>query len=210
MKHPADQERARARALLRFLRKHRKKISPLLILTHDFPDPDAIASAFGLKFLAATSGISARIAYGGMIGRMNNRAMVDVLKIKMHKLKPIDLRKYSNVALVDTQPEFGNNPFPSREKATLIVDQHSSIRKPSADFVMIDTECGATSVLIAQALLGMRKRIPKDVATAIAYGIITDTLDLYRAKKKSTIDAYLKILSFSDIRDLARIQNPVN
>ena len=37
--------------LLAFLKKQKKNISPLLILTHDFPDPDALASAFALHFL---------------------------------------------------------------------------------------------------------------------------------------------------------------
>jgi nanoRNase/pAp phosphatase (c-di-AMP/oligoRNAs hydrolase) len=206
----ADQERARVRALLRYLEKHRKRLSPLLILTHDYPDPDAIATAYGLKYLAETFGISARIAYRGIIGRMDNRAMVDVLRIRMYKLRPTDFRRYANIALVDTQPDFGNNPFPPGKKATLVIDQHGTINRPNADFVMHDTACGATCVLIAQAILSTKKKIPQGVATAIAYGIITDTLDLFRAKKQSTITTYLKILHFSNMRDLAQIQNPVH
>jgi nanoRNase/pAp phosphatase (c-di-AMP/oligoRNAs hydrolase) len=206
----AEQERSRVRALFRYLEKHRKRLSPLLILTHDYPDPDAIATAYGLKYLAETFGISARIVYRGVIGRMSNRAMVDVLKIPMFKLKPMDLRRYSNVALVDTQPDFGNNPFPPGKKARLVIDQHGTINRPNADFVMHDAACGATCVLIAQAILSTKRKIPQGVATAIAYGIITDTLDLFRAKKQSTIKTYLKILPFSNMRDLARIQNPVH
>ena len=63
-----------ARRLLRFLARQREKISPLLIMTHDYPDPDALASAVTLQYAAEkVFGISSKIVYGGVIGRMENR-----------------------------------------------------------------------------------------------------------------------------------------
>ena len=49
----------------------------LLILTHDNPDPDALASAFALLALAQSlDGVTARIGFGGFVGRAENRTMV--------------------------------------------------------------------------------------------------------------------------------------
>jgi len=80
---------AHGRALLRFLAKNREKLSPLLILTHDFPDPDALASAYGLQHLAqSVFGLSARIAYCGEIGRMENKTMVRLLRIPARRFRP--------------------------------------------------------------------------------------------------------------------------
>lgn len=195
--------------LLRFLSHHRRSISPLLILTHDYPDPDALAAAFALDYLASEEyGIETKIAYGGIIGRTENRAMVRILRIPVHKLKPVDLRKYTNVALVDTQPRFENNSFPAKRRATIVIDQHASPVKPSANIALVDTKCGATCVILAQALLRHRSQIPTRIATALAYGILSDTLDLYRARRPDVAQTYLSILPRCDMKILARIQNP--
>ncbi len=206
---PDEKAGAHARLLLRFLAKRRDRISPLLILTHDYPDPDALAAAFALAYLVEQCyGIQAKIAYGGIVGRTENRAMVRILRIPIHKLRPSDLQKFSHVALVDTQPHFENNSFPGRRRATLVIDQHAFLRRPSAGLALIDTECGATCVIVAQALLQQQVQIPARVATALAYGIISDTLDLYRAHRSDVVRTYLSILHHADMRMLAHIQNP--
>ena len=198
-----------ARMLLEFLGERREKLSPLLILTHDFPDPDALASSYALQHLATTYGIQSRIAYGGEVGRTENKAMVRLLHIPIHKFKKSWLKQYTSVALVDTQPGFKNNSFPGNRKATIVIDQHPSNNPPTAEFSIVDPLCGATCVIPAQALLLKGVDIPQRIATAIAYGIITDTLDLYRVKRPDVVQTYLQVLHHCDMRMLARIQNPV-
>ena len=195
--------------LTRFLTKLKAKPSSLLILTHDYPDPDALASATALQFLLEKSfQISSKIVYGGVVGRTENRAMVELLKLPIHKLKPADLKKYKQIALVDTQPDFKNNSFPKSRKAFLVIDQHPSYKKPQADCAIIDTDCGATCVILAEACLLLGLDLPTPVATALAYGILSDTLHLYRASRKDVIETYLAILPSCDMRALAEMQNP--
>lgn len=204
---PLDTD-AHARKLLAFLSTHRNRLSPLLILTHDFPDPDALASAWGLHHLAKTFGIETRVVYGGVISRAENRAMVTLLKIPIRRLKPTDLKQHTRVALVDTQPRFENNPFPANRRATIVIDQHHPVEEVSAELALVDTECGATCVIVAQALLLQGIEIPVKLATAIAYGILSDTLDLYRVSRADVIQTYLQVLHRCDMRTLAEIQNP--
>jgi len=195
--------------LLNFLSTRKDTLSPLLILTHDYPDPDALAAAFGLSHLVQQYfGITSKIAYGGVIGRSENRAMVNMLKIPVRKLRSLSLDKYRNVALLDTQPKFDNNSFPEKRKATIVIDQHPSVVNPNAEFSIVDSECGATCVIVAQALLLQGEFIPVKVATALAYGILSDTLDLYRAHRADVIQTYLAVLQHCDMRLLAQIQNP--
>ncbi len=199
---------AAARKLLDFLSTHRERLSPLLILTHDFPDPDALASAWGLQHLVRAFGIEARVVHGGVISRAENRAMVKLLKLPVRRVKPADLKRHRHVALVDTQPRFENNPFPSGRKATIVIDQHKSAVEPLAELSVIDVDCGATCVIVADALLLHEVEIPTALATAIVYGILSDTLDLYRVTRPSVIRTYLTILHRCDMRTLAEIQNP--
>ena len=198
-----------ARELLEFLETNRQSLSPLLIMPHDYPDPDALAAAFALHFLARECyGVESRIAYGGVIGRTENRAMVSILRIPAHRLRPGELKRYRQVALVDTQPAFENNPFPANRRAALVIDQHDSTVEPAAERALVDTGCGATCVILAQALLLQNVEIPPPVATALAYGILSDTLNLYRAERPDVAQTYLRILHRADMRALARIQNP--
>jgi nanoRNase/pAp phosphatase (c-di-AMP/oligoRNAs hydrolase) len=193
----------------KFLSRNRHRISPLLILTHDYPDPDALASAFALQYLANKSfGIRSRIVYGGVIGRMENREMVRILKLPVYKLKASDLARHPHVALVDTQPRFGNNSFPEERKATIVIDQHSPVTKPAAELAVVDTSCGATSVLLAQVLLSHRVDFPVRVATALVYGILSDTMNLFRVTSPEVVETYLTLLPLSDMQALAQIQNP--
>ncbi|MEJ2108489.1 MAG: DHH family phosphoesterase [Acidobacteriota bacterium] len=198
-----------AQRLLDFLSSRKETLSPLLIVTHDYPDPDAIASAMSLSYLAQQYfGISSRIVYGGVIGRSENKSLVKNLKIRLYKARPEHFRKYRNIALVDTQPKFDNNSFPAKRKAALIIDQHDSVTKPAADLSIIDTECGATCVIVARALLLQEDPIPPKIATALVYGILSDTLGLYRAQRADVIQTYLSIIHFCDLKMLAQIQNP--
>jgi nanoRNase/pAp phosphatase (c-di-AMP/oligoRNAs hydrolase) len=134
--------------------------------------------------------------------------MVRLLDIPARRLRADDLKKHRRVALVDTQPAFENNPFPARRRPTLVLDQHASHTDPSAELSLIDTTCGATCVIVAQALLQSGLRIPRKLATALVYGILSDTLDLYRARRPDIIETYLDLLPRCDVRRLTRIQNP--
>jgi nanoRNase/pAp phosphatase (c-di-AMP/oligoRNAs hydrolase) len=197
------------RRLLSFLYRHHQRLSPLLILTHDYPDPDALASAFALQHLVQSAfDIRARIAYGGELGRTENKMMVRLLRIPLHRMRKIWLKHYPCVALVDTQPAFDNNSFPGARHPAMIIDQHAPVKPPEAELVLVDPGCGATCVIIAEALLARREPIPPRVATALAYGILTDTLGLYRSQRPDVVQTYLKVLQQADITALAQIQNP--
>lgn len=193
--------------LLTYLTGHGSKLSPLLILTHDFPDPDALASAWGLQHLVRSFGVESRVVYGGLISRAENRSMVRLLKIPIHRLKGGEIGRHRSVALVDTQPAFQNNPFPARRRPAIVIDQHDPVEPVSADLALVDPGCGATCVIVAQALLLQTPEVPAPLATALAYGILSDTLDLHRVDRDDVIQTYLRVLRRSDMRALARIRN---
>src|SRR5439155_892288 len=82
----------------------------VLILMHDNPDPDSIASALGLQYiLEQLAKKPSLIGYAGIVGRAENRAMLKYLGIKLCSLSRISLPDVPCVAMVDTQPSTGNN-----------------------------------------------------------------------------------------------------
>ena len=74
-----------------------------LVLTHDNPDPDAIASAVALtRVLRGALGRSATAAYGGIIGRAENQEMVRILRLNLSHVRHLQLKHFAHFALVDT------------------------------------------------------------------------------------------------------------
>ena len=53
------------------------------IQTHNFPDPDAIASAFGLQRLLALYDVQSTLCYDGRIDKLSASKMLEAFQIQM-------------------------------------------------------------------------------------------------------------------------------
>ena len=153
-----------------------------LVLMHDNPDPDAIAAAAALSLLLREGfGHSVTAAYGGLIGRAENREMVRALGIRMSHVRHLKWSNYRRFALVDTQPRTGNNQLPQRIVPDLVFDHHPARRASAqARFVDIRPEYGATATLMAEYLAAADVPISRKLSTALIYAIRTETQDFRR------------------------------
>ncbi|HEX9972213.1 MAG TPA: DHH family phosphoesterase, partial [bacterium] len=96
-----------------------------LIVGHNNPDPDSIASAMAFQyFLSEIGGIKSDITFGGIIGRAENRALLNYLNLDLHYLEELDPCNYEIIALVDTHVGMGNNPIKSVFPVTIEIDHH--------------------------------------------------------------------------------------
>jgi nanoRNase/pAp phosphatase (c-di-AMP/oligoRNAs hydrolase) len=180
----------------------------VLILPHNDPDPDAIASAVALRhLLAETVGLKSHIAYRGIVGRAENKALVRYLGRPLRRLAAEDLRAASHVALVDTQPGAGNNALPPGLVPVIVLDHHPwREQSAAAPFADVRSEVGATATLLTGYLRAAAIELPPWLATALFYGIKSDTLGLARAASPADVDAYLYLQSRADIEALAEIE----
>jgi nanoRNase/pAp phosphatase (c-di-AMP/oligoRNAs hydrolase) len=183
---------------------------PVLILTHDNPDPDALAAGKALKTLFESAwGIAGRLTYSGLVARAENRAMLTRLTPEWeHSDVLTDLDRFSAVALVDTQPGAGNNRLPDAALPHIVIDHHHPIRDKIGKIKYADVrpEVGATSTMAFQYLELAGIRPGPALATAMFYGLKTDTRGL--ARGASTIDevAYVKLLALLDQRELIHVE----
>ncbi|MBN2352160.1 MAG: DHH family phosphoesterase [Spirochaetales bacterium] len=181
----------------------------LLIVVHNNPDPDAIASASALKFfLERRYGLEASVAYGGAVGRAENRTMVKRLGIKMKRLARLKLKNYDRLAFVDTQPGAGNHALPPGRKCHLVIDHHPRRRTTRADLVIVQPEIGATATILAVLLKTCGVEIPSALATALSYAISSETQNMKREASRLDIEAYLWVYPQSRIRILGEIIHP--
>src|ERR1700746_3512098 len=84
-----------------------------LVLTHDNPDPDALASATLLcHVLRRAFKQRATAAYGGIVGRAENREMVRSLHLKLSHVRHLRLERHQRLPLGGTHAPPRNNPLP--------------------------------------------------------------------------------------------------
>ncbi len=186
----------------------------VLVLTHNNPDPDAIAAGWALAYLIRKKFRShVKLAYGGLIARAENRTMVRMLNIDIQPLDSLNPKDFDVFALVDTQPQAGNNSLPPQVKASIVIDHHGARKSiQGVDFAEIRLDYGSSATILTEYLLQAGLPISKAMATALYLGIKTDTQNLGRHATEVDYNAavalypkvQLKILSQIEFPDLAR------
>lgn len=182
----------------------------VVIVTHDNPDPDSIAAAVALRHLfIVKTGQNAVLTYGGVIGRSENRNMVEQLDIPMIPISELDLKQFQVVCMVDTQPNTGNNSWPADLPVHFIVDHH----RPKSDlstvcWVDIRENYGASATILYEYLTSQGVVVNTRLATCLYYAIKSETQDLGREWSKADRDAYLKLLPLANNRILFKIVHP--
>lgn len=184
------------------------EVRSVLILPHNDPDPDAIASAVALCYLLAEKlGAESQIAYKGIIGRAENRALVRYLHHPLRRLTGADIRQERPIALVDTQPGAGNNALPATLVPAVVLDHHPlRVESSAAGFAEVRPETGSTSTILTEYLQAAGLEPPPQLATALFYGIKTDTLGLIRGAGPADVVAYFYLQSKVDVQALVEIE----
>jgi nanoRNase/pAp phosphatase (c-di-AMP/oligoRNAs hydrolase) len=180
-----------------------------LVLTHDNPDPDALAAAHGVAFLLEQLvGIPAKVGYGGIVGRAENRALLKVLRLPATNVARLDLDDFDFVALVDTQPCCTNHSLGKRP-ADAVVDHHPA-RESEVEpgFADVGGDFGATASIVTSYLRSSGLELPRTLATALFYGIKSDTRDLGREFEPVDVDNYHWLFPQLDHTALSQIEHP--
>lgn len=192
--------------LLAFAKGHRRA----LVLTHDNPDPDSLASGVALAWLLGElAGVEAQVAYGGIVGRAENRALIRQLKLPVVPVSRVIFDDYDMICMVDTQPEQGNHSLPKRHFPDVVIDHHP-VRAETRLVSVADVggPIGATSTVVVEYLRASRLKIPPAIATALFYGIKADTRDLGRQTTPQDVEAYLWLFPLADKDAMGQIEHP--
>ncbi len=177
---------------------------------HDYPDPDCIAAAYGVSQLLDFWGVSSTvISSGGFIGRAENRAMIRFLNIHTVPFVLLELKDFEKIILVDCFPGNSNVSLSKDQKIDAVLDHHLVNCEDTAQFFHdIRKEIGATSTIVTEYLLNAQCPISPKLATALFYGIKTDTGDMGRESSSEDLECYKFLFGQMDHSLLARIENP--
>jgi nanoRNase/pAp phosphatase (c-di-AMP/oligoRNAs hydrolase) len=196
--------RGKFAALLSLIR-HTKNI---VILPHDNPDPDSLASAAALRYLVQQRRLTPPvIALSGIIGRSENRAMVSVLRIPLVPVTDVSRNFAGPVILIDTQPGRRNNALPPHVIPAAVIDHHPDWgNNGSVPFVDLRDTYGATSTILTEYLQEAEVPIAPNIATALFYGISSETQHLRREANAPDIVASQFLYPYVNKRLLGNIR----
>ena len=198
-------ERAALRARADRIRAHFAAAERLLIMMQDDPDPDAIASALALRTLLGRNKASAPIATFGSVTRPENRAMIQILEIEVEEIQARAIDEYDMIAIVDAQPSFFEERF---HAVDLVIDHHPEETPVRASLKDVRPSYGATSTIMTEYLRAAEVKISQKLATALLYGIKSDTLHLERGATRADMEAFAHLYVLANHNALRRIERP--
>lgn len=161
----------------------------IFIQTHNFPDHDAVASAYGLSELLLRFGIKTYIVYKGEIQRDSLNKMIEKLKINIGKYEEFDIRAEDKIIVVDGCK--GNSNVEELDgDEILVIDHHEVNKTENVRYRDIRSSYGACSTIICTYYKELEEHMSKDVATALMIGLNMDTAQLTRGVSKEDVAAF--------------------
>ncbi|GAA6615878.1 DHH family phosphoesterase [Scytonema sp. NUACC26] len=169
-----------------------------LIILQDFPDPDALSSAWTYQLIAQQYEIKCDIVYAGALSHQENIALVKLTNLPAQRwtlqtLKGKDLTSsYQGFVLIDNQGTT-SQLVPVVEHVGIplvaIIDHHSLQSDIKSEFIDIRPSVRATATIFTQylqaGLLSLDSSISQHVkcATALMHGLRSDTNRLMQAQE---------------------------
>lgn len=181
----------------------------VFIQTHNFPDPDAMACAYGLFELLKAKGVDAEICYKGSIDKTVTAKMVRLLDIAVKEYMSADkFSKEDEIILVDAQ-KGNSNIIDMNGHEIICIDHHPVYEHVDYRFSDIRPEVGACASIIASYYFDNNIEMSKNVATALLYGIKMDTADMRRGVSQLDLDMFYKLFMNTDRTILADLDSSV-
>ena len=183
----AELDRSMTRARVEQYQRYLADANRVLILLHNDPDPDALASGLALRNLLRRTKTTAIIGTFQGITRPENLRMATLLGIDVELLTRSTLTKFDRIATVDVQPHYFGGLI---NRADLVVDHHPARAGYSAAFKDIRPDYGSTCTILTEHLRAVDANISERTATAMLYAIKADTLFLSRQTNEPDLDAF--------------------
>ncbi|HEY9636622.1 MAG TPA: bifunctional oligoribonuclease/PAP phosphatase NrnA [Coleofasciculaceae cyanobacterium] len=183
------------------LERHRSERQ--LVVIQDFPDPDALSSAWAYQLIAQQYNIQCDIVYAGTLSHQENIALVKLTSLpakrwSIQSLKERDLSIYQGYTLIDNQGTTTQLMSLVKQAGiplTVLIDHHSTQGDLKAEFADIRPQTRATATILTQYLqagllkLDINNSEHVKCATALMHGLRSDTNRLMQAQEEDFLAA---------------------
>src|SRR6476469_6396934 len=195
--------RSLTRARVQQYQRYLSDADRVLILLHNDPDPDAMASGLALRSLLRRTKTTAIIGAIQGVTRPENLRMANLLDIHVESVTPADFHSFQRVAMVDVQPHYFTGQV---ERVDLVIDHHPEQTGYSSIFKDIRADYGSTCTILTEHLRAVDANISERTATAMLYAIKSDTLFFNRHTNRVDIEAFSYLYPLSDAAMIRKME----
>lgn len=193
------------RARVKRLRDISDQHDRIALLLQDDPDPDGVASAIALRTVMGRNRSTTPLFAFGRTTRAENLAMLRLLDVSVELATTETLRSFPCIALLDVQPPYFGERLPH---ADIVIDHHPRVENVDVPFCDLRTSYGATSTILTEYLEASDADVSQRLATALLYGIKSDTLMLNRETGPADLRAFMSLYPLTNYNTMRRIERP--
>lgn len=164
------------------------------IQCHDFPDHDAVGSAFGLFFLLRSYGVETTICYRGEMQSLSLQQAIQQLHIPVYSLHELP-KSQAQIIAVDGIPY---SLDPAIGSVVAVVDHHNLSLPETCVFKDVRISYGACSTIVWEYFVEEGVEPSRDVATALLLGIMMDTMLMTRGVSQGDLNAFSRLFFIAD------------
>jgi nanoRNase/pAp phosphatase (c-di-AMP/oligoRNAs hydrolase) len=175
----------------------------VLILLHNDPDPDAMASGLALRNILRRTKATAILGTLQGVTRPENLRMANLLDIQVESVTPASLGEFERIAMVDVQPHYFGELL---NTVDLVIDHHPPQPGYSAVFKDIRSDYGSTSTILTEHLRAVDVNISERTATALLYAIKSDTLFFNRQANRVDLEAFSFLYPLADATMIRKME----
>jgi nanoRNase/pAp phosphatase (c-di-AMP/oligoRNAs hydrolase) len=175
----------------------------ILILLHNDPDPDALASGLALRNVLRRNKQTAVIAAFHGVTRPENQRMMDLLDIHVDIITPDQVKDFDRITMVDVQPHYFGGVI---DRVDLVIDHHPEQPGYTAVYKDIRADYGSTSTILTEHLRAVDTNISERTATAMLYAIKSDTLFFNRQANRVDIEAFSYLYPLADAAMIKKME----
>lgn len=174
--------------------------------THNFPDPDALASAYGIQVFLHAHGVDATICYAGAIEKNSTKKMLEVFNIEAYNIKDIcDMKKEDYIVTIDCQ-KFNSNVSDFIGNEIACIDHHPTVT-PCAYAYSDLRICGACASIVTNYFKESDTTLDVNTATALLYGIKMDTDSFNRGVTDFDIEMFAYLHKIADNQTIINLSH---
>ena len=187
--------RSLTRARVQQYQRYLSDADRVLIMLHNDPDPDAMASGLALRNVLRRTKTTAIIGAMQGVTRPENLRMVNLLDIHVEHMTPESIRAYDRICMVDVQPHYFGGQI---DRVDLVIDHHPEQAGYTAVFKDVRADYGSTCTILTEHLRAVDVNISERTATAMIYAIKSDTLFFNRQTNRVDIEAFSYLYPLAD------------
>jgi nanoRNase/pAp phosphatase (c-di-AMP/oligoRNAs hydrolase) len=187
--------RSLTRARVQQYQRYFSDADRVLIVLHNDPDPDAMASGLALRNILKRTKTTAIIGAVQGVTRPENVRMMNLLDIHVEPLTSATLKEFDRIAMVDVQPHYFGELI---DRVDLVIDHHPEQPGYTAVFKDVRPDYGSTCTILTEHLRSVDANISERTATAMLYAIKSDTLFFNRQTNRVDIEAFSYLYPLAD------------